>query len=65
MEAMCHTSRERKSKFLDKGCSVEREKERKKRKERKGKKGQKWKRGSHFSWFWSCLWEESRREKEE
>ena len=50
MEAMCHTPRERKSKFFDKGCSVERERERKKRKikenERKGKKG---KGGSHFS----------------
>ena len=40
MEAMCHTPRERKSKFLDKSCSVERERERQKRKERKGKKGQ-------------------------
>ena len=57
MEAMCHSPKERKSKPLDKGCSVERErakgekgKESKemKEKERNGKKG---KGGSLFSWF--------------
>ena len=53
MEAMCHTPRERKSKFLDKECSVERERENKekKEKERKGKKWQKGKMGSHFLGF--------------
>ena len=45
MAAMCQTPRERKSKSLDKGRSVEREKEKQKRKERKGKKGQKGKNG--------------------
>ena len=51
MEAMCHNPRERKSKSLDKGCSVEREREKKekgkeskeskekKEKKRKGKRG--------------------------
>ena len=49
MKAMCHTPRKRKSKSFDKGCSVEREKERKKENERKGKKG-KW--GVIFACFW-------------
>ena len=66
MEAMCHTSRERKPKSLDKGCSVERERERNKIKERKGKKGQKGKKGkSFFLVFGSYLREEKRRGKEE
>ena len=48
MEAMCHNPRERKSKSLDKGCLVERERAKskkgkeskeKKENERKGKKG--------------------------
>ena len=40
MEAMCHTPRKRKSKSLDKGCSVERERKRKKMiKEGKVKRG--------------------------
>ena len=56
---MCHTLRERKSKSLDKGCSVERERERKKerKKERKEKKekerkGKKEKREVIFAGFW-------------
>ena len=49
MEAIYHTPRERKSKSLDKGCLVEREKERKKEKKRKKmKERQKGKKGSHF-----------------
>ena len=55
MEAMCHTLREKKSKSLDKGCSVERERERKKRKERKGKKGKMGKGEVIFLVFGSCL----------
>ena len=40
MEAMCHNPRERKSKSLDKGCTVEREraKRRKKKREKKRRK---------------------------
>ena len=57
MEAMCHNPRERKSKYLDKGCTVERdrakrekgkESKEKKENERNGKKG---KGGSHFGLF--------------
>ena len=64
MEAMCHTPRERKSKSLDKECSVEKGKERKekKEKERKGKMG---KGEVIFLVFGSCLQEESRRGKNE
>ena len=43
MEAMCHNLRERKSKSLDKGCSVERERAKQWRKGKKVKKRKKMK----------------------
>ena len=59
MEAMCHNPKERKSKSLDKGCMVERERAKiekgKESKEKKKKGKERAKRengGSHFSWFW-------------
>ena len=66
MEAIYHTPRERKSKSLDKGCLVEREKERKKEKKRKKMKERaKREKGKSFLLVYgSCLQEESRRGKE-
>ena len=69
MEVMCHNLKGRKSKSLDKGCSVERERAKRekgkesKEKKEKGKKGQKGKREVIFLVFGLVYEGEQKRER--